>query len=180
MIRFAAHLFLFVLAACAAEAQTLKLPASLDKLAAKAQEVADVNLDPAVLALANGSKSVPKSDQDASSAPHGPFDKIKGGFVRSYKFAHEGEYDLSDVDAVRSQLSQPGWACIVNVRNNKTGESAQVCFHATDGKPDGLAVIAAQPKELTIVNIVGTGDLNQIGAVEKEFHVADMSFTNTP
>ena len=45
MIKLAASLFLFVLAACTAEAQTLKLPASLDKLAAKAKEVVDIKLD---------------------------------------------------------------------------------------------------------------------------------------
>jgi hypothetical protein len=174
MTKFAAPLFLFVLAACAAQAQRLKLPASFDTLAAKATEVADVNLDAAMLAKAAGATSA----KESASVQQGPFDKIKGGFVRSYKFAREGEYDQADVEAVRSQLRGSGWACIVNVRDNRKGESAQVCFHASDGKPDGLAVVAAEPKQLTIVNIVGTGDLAQLDAVEKEFHVADMSFTN--
>lgn len=50
MIKFAAPLFM--LAACAAQAQTLKIPESFDKLAAKAKEVVDIKLDENLLSLA--------------------------------------------------------------------------------------------------------------------------------
>jgi hypothetical protein len=173
MIKFAATFF--VLAACAAQAQNLKIPESFDKLAAKAKEVVDIKLDASILALAmkpHAGKTVQGSVDVKNES------KIKGGFVRSYEFDQEGEYSQADVEAIRSQLREAGWSCIVNVRNNKKGETAQVCFHATNGTGDGLAVLAADPKELTIVNVVGTGDLAELGSLGNEFHMSDMSFTN--
>ena len=172
MIKFAATFF--VLAACAAQAQNLKIPESFDKLAAKAQEVVDVKLDAATLGLAAKSQSG-KESQAAVGLNN--VSKIKGGFVRSYKFEQEGEYSQADVEAVRSQLRESGWSCIVNVRNNKKGETARVCFHSTGGTPDALAVLAAEPKELTIVNLVGTGDLAQLGALGN-LDMPAMSFSN--
>jgi hypothetical protein len=154
MIKFAAPLFM--LAALAVPAQTLKIPESFDKLAAKAKEVVDIKLDANLLALAALSHG---------KEAHGTVDvknesKIKGGFIRSYEFEQEGEYSQ------------------VNVRNNKSHETAQVCFHSTDGTTDGLAVVAAEPKQLTVINLVGTGDLSQLGSLGDHFHMSDMSFTN--
>ena len=173
MIKFAAPLFM--LAALAVPAQTLKIPESFDKLAAKAKEVVDIKLDANLLGLMAKSHS--------GKEAHGTVDvknesKIKGGFIRSYEFEQEGEYSQADVEAVRNQMRGSGWSCMVNVRNNKSHETAQVCFHATDGAPDGLAIVAAEPKELTVINLVGTGDLSQLGSLGDQFHLSDMSFTN--
>ena len=170
MIKFAAPLFM--LAALAVPAQTLKIPESFDKLAAKAKEVVDIKLDANLLALAALSHG---------KEAHGTVDvknesKIKGGFIRSYEFEQEGEYSQADVEAVRNQMRGSGWSCMVNVRNNKSHETAQVCFHSTDGTTDGLA--AAEPKQLTVINLVGTGDLSQLGSLGDHFHMSDMSFTN--
>ena len=172
MIKFAAPLFM--LAALAAPAQTLKIPESFDKLAAKAKEVVDIKLDANLLALAALSHG--KEAHGAVGVKN--VSKLKGGFIRSYEFDQEGEYSQADVEAVRNQLHEAGWSCMVNVRNNKSHETAQVCFHSTDGTPDGLAVVAAEPKELTIVNLVGTGDLAALGSLGDQVHLSDMSFTN--
>lgn len=173
MIKFAAPLFM--LAAFAAPAQTLKIPESFDKLAAKAKEVVDIKLDGNLLSLAAKGQNGKYAHGKTNVTNEG---KLKGGFVRSYEFEQEGEYSQADLEAVRSQLRGPGWSCMVNVRNNKKGETAQVCFHATDGTGDGFAVVSAEPKSLTIVNLLGTGDLSELGALGDEFHVSDMSFTN--
>ncbi len=177
MIKFAAPMFLIVLAACAAQAQTLKLPASLDKLAARAKEVVDIKLDANLLSLA----AKPHAGKEA----HGAIElknvgKLKGGFVRSYEFEQVGEYSQADVEAIRSQLRGPGWSCMVNVRNNKKGETAQVCLHATDGAGDGFAVVSAEPKSLTIVNLLGAGDLSDLGSLGDHFQMSDRSLTNKP
>jgi hypothetical protein len=173
MIKFAAPLIM--LAALAAPAQTLKIPESFDKLAAKAKEVVDIKLDANLLGLMAKSHSGKEAHGTVDVKNEG---KIKGGFVRSYEFEQEGEYSQADVEALRSQLRNSGWSCMVNVRNNKSHETAQVCFHATDGAPDGLAIVAAEPKELTVINLVGTGDLSQLGSLGDQFHLSDMSFTN--
>ena len=57
---------LVVLAACAAQAQMLKIPPSFDKLADKAEEVADVTLDANMLGMA--SKFLSDKDPDDKAA----------------------------------------------------------------------------------------------------------------
>jgi hypothetical protein len=173
MIKFAAPLFM--LAALAAPAQTLKIPESFDKLAAKAKEVVDIKLDANMLRMGFKPHSGKESHTAVDVNNEG---KIKGGFVRSYEFEQEGEYSQADVEAVRSQLRGSGWSCMVNVRNNKKGETTQICTHSTDGAADGLVILAAEPKSLTIINLIGTGDLADIGSLGDHVHMSDMSFSN--
>ena len=96
---------------------------------------------------------------------------LKGIFVRSYKFAREGEYSDGDVELLRAQLRGPSWSCIVNVRSKKDRENTQVCFYSPNGTVAGLAVVAAEPKELTIVNISGFIDPEHLGALEGQFGI---------
>ena len=173
MIKFAVPLFM--LAALAAPAQTLKIPESFDKLAAKAKDVVDIRLDANMLRMGFKPHAGKESHTAVDVKNEG---KIKGGFIRSYEFEKEGEYSPADVDAVRSQLRESGWSCIINVRNNKNGETTQICTHSTDGAGDGLVILAAEPKELTVINLVGTGDLAELGSLGDHFHMSDMSFTN--
>ena len=172
-IQFAAPVF--VLASLAVQAQTLKIPESFDKLASKAREVVDIKLDENLLTV-SGKSHDGKETHVLGDKKHA--DKIKGGFVRSYEFDQEGEYTKADVEAIRDQLNASGWNCIVNVRNNKKAETAQVCFHSTGGNGDGIAILAAEPKELTIINLIGTGDLADLGSLGDHIRVPDMSFTN--
>ena len=76
------------------------------------------------------------------------------------------EIQESDLDALRNQLKSPGWSRIVGVKSKKDGENAEVYLKSENGGITGLAVIAAEPKELTVVNIVGSiqpEDLRDLG-----------------
>ena len=159
---------LFVLAACTAQAQLVKIPASFDKLAEKADEVTDVTLDPATLGLAGKFLSDKNADERAAKKA---VTSVTGIYVRSYEFAKEGEYSEADVEVLRAQLRGPGWNCIVNVRSKKNKENTQVCFYSENGKPAGMAIIAAEPKELTIVSISGALDPDSLGALEGQFGI---------
>ncbi len=168
---------LFVLAACAAQAQLLKIPPSFDQLAAKADEVADVSLGPDMLGMATAFLSDKNPDEKAAKQAVGG---VKGIFVRTYKFAHEGMYSDADVELLRAQLRAPGWACIVNVRSKKTGENTQVCFFAQKGQPGGMAVVSAKPKELTVVTIAGPIDAQHLGALEGQFGIPRIERDSKP
>lgn len=163
---------LLVLATGAAQAQQLlKIPDSFSRLSDKAEEVVDVTLDPAMLGMA--SKFLSDKDADEKAAKK-VVAGLKGIYVRSYKFAKEGEYSDADVELLRSQLRGPGWSCIVNVRSKKERENAQVCFFSQNGNIAGLAVLATEPKELTIVNIAGTIDPEHLGLLEGQFGIPKM------
>jgi len=146
-----------------AVAQELKLPPGLDKLADKATETVDVTMDQSLLQLA--SKFLSDKDPDEARAKK-LVAGLKGVYVRSFQFEHPGEYDQSDLTMLRAQLKPPVWQRIVGVRSKKDGENAEV-FLASDGNSvTGLAVICADPKELTIVHIIGQikpEDLRDLG-----------------
>jgi hypothetical protein len=138
----------------------------LDKLASKAAEIVDVTLDDSMLKLA--SKLV-AADRDPESAEFRDLVKnLKGVYVKSFEFDKEGEYSDADVEAVRSQLKSSAWSRMVGVRSKRDKELSEVYLmtEGTTQKILGLAIIAAEPKELTVVNIVGPIDIDKLSALE--------------
>ncbi len=142
-----------ILALAPACAQEIKFPPELERLASKAVETTNVTLDGEMLKVAG------KSLEGQGSGISG----LKGIYVRSYKFANEGEYSLSELEALRTQLRGPGWSNIVSTRS-KT-ESADVAIKREGDRIVGLVVLAAEPKELTFVNIQGPINLEQLGSL---------------
>jgi hypothetical protein len=149
-------------------AQEFKLPASLDRLAAKASEVVDVTLDANLLQLASRFLS----DKDADDAQvKKVIAGLKGIYVKSFEFEKAGEYQDSDVEPLRAQLHTPAWSRIVGVRSQKSGENSEVYVKTENGKIDGLAILATEPKELTIVSIEGSIDPDQLKELGGHFGI---------
>jgi Domain of unknown function (DUF4252) len=142
--------------------QDVKMPVNLEKLAEHATESVDVTLDTSMLQLA--SKFLSKDDPEEVQVKR-LVSKLKGVYVRSFEFDKEGQYSLSDVEAIRAQLKTPVWSRIVGVRSLK-GENSEVYLKKDGEQIGGLVVIAAEPKELTIVHIDGPinpEDLSSLG-----------------
>src|SRR5665213_3344488 len=91
-------------------AQEIKLPPSLDRLAAKATEVVDVTMDANLLQLAG--RFLSDKDPDDAKVKK-MISGLKGIYVRSFEFAKAGEYQESDVEPLRAQLHAPTWSRIV-------------------------------------------------------------------
>jgi hypothetical protein len=142
-----------VLFAGAAWTQQLDL-SRLDSLSAKASESANISLDEDKLRMVSGFVD------DKDKTAQGLLSNLKGVHVRSFEFDAAGAYSQSDLDAIRAQLKGPNWIRIVEVKEKD--ESAEIWFYSDGGKPGGLAVIAAEPKELAVVNIVGPIDLQTL------------------
>jgi len=148
--------------------QELKIPANLDRLAAKASEVVDVTMDANLLQLASRFLS----DKDADDAKVKKLIAgLKGIYVRSFQFEKAGEYQDSDVEPIRAQLHTPAWSRIVGVRSQKSGDNAEVYIKTENGKIGGLAILATEPKELTIVSIEGTIDPDQLSELGGHFGI---------
>jgi uncharacterized protein DUF4252 len=99
--------------------------------------------------------------------------KLTGIYVKSYEFDREGEYDRSIVDRVRAQLGS-NWQKIVNVRS-KTRENVEIYTQSTNDTITGLVIISAEPRELTIVNLVGPIDLDRLAGLEGQFGIPKIS-----
>ena len=143
-------------------AQDVKMPVNLDKLAARASDSVDVTLDASMLQLASGFLS--KSDPNEVKVKK-LISRLKGVYVRSFEFDKEGQYSLSDVEAIRSQLRAPVWSRIVEVKSLKK-ENAEIYLKKDGDQIGGLVVIDAEPKELTIVHIDGAinpEELSELG-----------------
>ena len=133
-------------------AEDFKLPVNLEKLAEHATESVDVTLDQSMLSLAGGFLS--KDDPDEAQVKK-LIGKLKGIYVRSFEFDKEGQYSMSDVQAVRSQLKGPNWSRIVGVKNIK-GENTEVYILKNGDQIGGIVVLDAEPKQLTVVHIDGS------------------------
>ncbi len=141
---------LFVLTSCAF-AQEGRLQFDWDKLAAKAVEKADVTLDGPLLEIATKFLSGKKDGDEAKIQQM--VQGLKGIYVRHYVFDKEGQYTEADLAAIHSQLKSPDWSKIVDVQER---HESSIIFLS---KVQGLVILAAEPKELTLVQIVGPIDL---------------------
>ncbi|PYV16117.1 MAG: hypothetical protein DMG21_13020 [Acidobacteria bacterium] len=146
-------------AARAQETARLKLD-HLSKLADKADEVTDVNLDGAMLKFA--AKFINDDDDPEERKVQDMVKKLKGIYIKSFEFDKEGQYSDADVESVREQLRGPSWQKMVNVRSKRDKENTEIYFVGDEEHMQGLVILAAEPKELTVVDIVGPIDLDML------------------
>ncbi len=97
--------------------------------------------------------------------------KLKGIRVRSFEFSKDGQYSEADVDALRSQLKS-GWARVIETRGNK--EHVEIFVKQDKGQMGGLMIISAEARELTIVNIDGAIDLQQLSSLGGKFGIPNV------
>ena len=148
----------------------------LDRLALKASQAVNVNLPERLLRI------VPPvlTDTDGDKVKELILG-LKGIYVRRFEFDTEGQYTEADMSSLRAQLRSPAWSRIVEVRSRREGTNVEV--YIMDGQPagriGGLAIIASEPKELTVVNIVGAIDLDKLSKLEGEFGVPELELERT-
>ena len=133
----------------------------LDGLASKAKESVDITLDSNLLQMAGGFLAGAGKDGDKVK---GVLAGLKAITVRSFQFNETGQYRMEDVEPIRAQLRTPGWSKIVSAQSKD--ETSEVYTRLEQGKVVGFAIIAAEPKELTVVAIEGTIDLNDLSALK--------------
>jgi Domain of unknown function (DUF4252) len=173
--KFAHTLFSALLLACmvaigsaAGFAQNARLElGQLDKLAAKASQTANVTLEGPMLKLAAQAmqEKASKSTSSKKQMAAGLVERLKGVYVRNFEFAKPGEYTKADLDSVMNQLQTGGWKPMVHVEEKDSGETTGVYVMEEGGEIVGMAVVAAEPKELTVVNLVGPIDFSQLGGL---------------
>lgn len=157
-------------APASAAQRELRIPA-FTHLRDKAVETVEVDVGGFLLRLAKRF-----TRDEAANDPHlrllQDIDAVK---VRSFKFDRDGAYSPSDVAAVRDQLKGPEWNAIARVHKRDPLEDIDVFVCFDDGKACGIAVIAAQARELTFVNVVGRIDIDSLAELEGEFGIPKVS-----
>jgi hypothetical protein len=153
--------FTLILLTLAAPLSAQRLNLDFPGLAERADEIVDVTLDSTLLRVA--AKFFTAGDRD-ERAIGDMVSKLEGIYVRSYTFKEPNAYDRTIVDRVRTQLGS-NWKKIVTVRS-KERENVEVYTDMRGEDIRGLVVISAEPRELTLVNIVGPIDLERLSQLK--------------
>lgn len=160
--------------AAGAEPQ-LRLP-DFAGLADSASESVNITLDSALLGLAARFLD-PAKTEDA--AARDLIQGLRGIYIRSFTFDRDYAYPAADVDALRRQLAPPLWQRLVEVRSRKERAHVDVYLAVDQGKANGLAIIASEPREFTIVNIVGSIDLDKLHRLEGKLGVPKLQLEDS-
>ncbi len=166
-----------------AQPSPFPLPSPVEKeLAARAANVTEVTLGKGMLDFA--AKFMDNNDKDQAAAKQ-LIEGLDGIYVRDYEFDKEGEYSMDQIDSLRKTFETSEWSPMVHEHESKGGESTDVMMKMVNGEPQGIFVLDAEPKELTIVLILGPirmdqlselkglGGLSKLGDIEKDKHAKD-------
>lgn len=150
----------------AASAQGARLNLSfLDRLGERASEKQEVTIDRSMLSTAG--PALVGTGQNSAAAKQ-ILSELEGIYVRSYEFDDQKAFSMEDINAIRKQLSAPGWTRIVaNEEKDREGnwELQEIWLFNPGGKLAGIFIINAEPGELQVVNVVGPIDLAKLAAL---------------
>jgi len=142
----------------------MPFPAQLEKdLAARAANVTEVTLGKNMLDFA--AKFMDGNDKDQAAAKQ-LIEGLDGIYVRNYEFDKEGEYSMDQIDKLRQAFETPEWSPLVHTRESKGNETTDVMVKLVNGEPHGMFILSAEPKELSIVLILGPIRMDQLGMLK--------------
>ena len=161
-----------------AEAQGARLRLDgLTRLADAASNVTDIGLDPAMLQLAGNFLS----SQNESTAPAKQLlSGLTGVYVKSFEFDRDNAYSPSDIEGIRSQFKTSptpanpltgAWHRVLVTEEKKNGELVEIYMWREGERTGGVAILVAEPRELTVVNLVGDIDLAKLAALQGQFGI---------
>ncbi len=161
---------LFAAAAVAANAQDARLNfEKLNGFGERARDVVEVNIDGKLLDLAKR-VTVKTNDKDAKKIGQA-ISGLKGIYVRVFNFEQENEYDIADVEEIRSQLLTPGWEKLARVRSKKNNQKIDVYTMFSGDVMSGLAVVISESKSVALVNIIGTIDIDMLAELSGKLNI---------
>lgn len=159
---FCAAVLIAAIAGVRAHAQ-LQEPSPVEKeLAAKASDVTEVTLDKSMLGFA-AEFMKDKDSADARKLISG-LDAI---YVRSYEFDAEGAFTPEQIEQLRKHYLTGEWRQLVKERSQKKdGESTDVLVRVVNGEQRGMFVLTVEPKEVTLVLILGPIKMEDLGKLQ--------------
>lgn len=150
---------------CAAQISAFKTP-SLAEMRRGAVDSVNISIGPLLLWFA----SRVMDDRDPQTAA---VKSLLRGLhkvqVHSYRYDADHVYRQADLEALRSQLTSPGWRRMVQVRDGQAHGNVDIYCALENRIVTGLVVLVAKPLEFTLVNISGTIDLENVDALSDTF-----------
>jgi hypothetical protein len=145
-------------------AQQLKL--DLEHLAAKSSNVVDLSLNGSTLQFA--ARFLDGSDADEAKVKK-LLSGIEGIYIKSFEFKQDGAWSQSDLDNIRNQLRAPQWQRMIGFQSKEDNENAEVFVRYENKKVTGVAIVATEARQFTVVNIAGPIDLDSLADLSGHF-----------
>ena len=142
---------------------------ALDRLAPKAAETVNIEIDGFLIKFAGSLLSNEDADERAVKEL---VEGLRGVYVKSYEFKSEGQFSEADLSSVRQQLLAPGWTRLMDVESRGLDfGDAELYVASAGGRVEGLALLVVEPKELTVINIVGVVDVDKLKKLGETLHL---------
>src|SRR5579872_2059024 len=140
----------------------------LEHLVAKASNSVDLSVGGATLKFA--AKFLDASDPDEAKVKK-MINGLEGIYIKNFEFKRDGMWSEADLQEIRQQLRAPEWERILGYKSAEDGENDEIVVRTENGKISGVAIIASEPRSLTVVNIAGTVDLDSLAELGGHFGV---------
>jgi hypothetical protein len=145
----------------------LPAPSPIEKdLAARANHVTEVTLDKNMLAFA---AKFMKDDDDKEARDM--IQNLKGVYVREYEFDKDNSYTAQELDGLRTYFKTADWSPMVHERTKNVAEGTDVYVKLVNGQMEGLFVLDAEARELSLVLILGPIDVDKISKLGGNFGI---------
>jgi hypothetical protein len=153
-------------------AQSPHLKLDLGDLASKAKESVNINIDKNTVDWAMQGLKSKEGDTEKLRELMKDLDGIT---VQSLEFeknekAPTVEELMGAAHGVLQELDRPQWQSVINVTEKhaqRTNVVRMSLFKNADGKIGGLALLAVEPGQITLVSVAGNVKLDQLGAIGK-------------
>jgi len=149
----------------------------LNGLEARARDVVEVNVDGKLLDLAK--RVTGKVDDANAKKVAESIAGLKGIYVRVFNFENENEYNLADIDDIRSQLNGPGWERLANARSKRNNQKVDVYTMFSGDLVSGVAVVVSESKRIAIVNMIGPIDIEALTELSGRFNIPKIEVERT-
>ena len=153
---------------------------SFNHLRAKANDSVNITIGGPLLRFASriASNAAEEGADEDEKAALGILKDVTSVQVRNFSFDEDDAYSMADVDSVRKQLDAPCWNHLVQQHKREPREDTDVFMCLEDGKIKGIAVISSEPREFTIVNVIGNIDIDKLSKLEGQFGIPKVAQDN--
>jgi hypothetical protein len=149
----------------------LPAPSPIEKqLAARAEHVTEVTLDKTRLAFVAKFMDRKNGDKDELAANQ-MIQNLQGIYVREYEFDKDHSYTAQELDGLRKYFEGVSWSPMVKERTRGEASSTDVYVKLVNNQMQGLFVLNAEPKELSLVLILGPIDLDKLSQLGGNFGI---------
>jgi hypothetical protein len=146
---------------------------NFNHLRAKANDSVNITIGGPLLRFASrmAANNIDEDADEEEKAALGILQEVTQVQVRNFSFDEDDAYSMADVDSVRKQLDAPCWNHLVQQHKREPREDTDVFMCLEDGKIKGIAVISSEPREFTIVNVIGNIDIDKLSKLEGQFGI---------